>query len=204
MNDKYYLSLTLDQLLRATREIQYSEDLVPAQWEALRYLARANKYSLTPSMVANFLGTTKGTASQTLRSLENKGYVKRVPSKLDKRVTIVTPTEAGLKKLGGDPLGRVLMQVDKADSEEKAVLLKSLERLLTLVKNQTNGCHFGYCPQCKNFGQDSAIIGNGSAGFCKLSKEELAHTDITKICAKFNQLSAPASSPASSVSLDPK
>lgn len=181
MNNENYLSLTLDQLLRATREIQYCEDLVPAQWEALRYLARANKYSLTPSMVADFLGTTKGTASQTLRSLESKGYIKRVQSQLDKRVTNVSPTKAGLKKLGADPLGSILKQVDDNDSEENILLLKSLERLLSLMKHHNNGCHFGYCPHCQNFQP------NGRTGYCKISKEELADRDMIKICAKFNQ-----------------
>ncbi|MBL4906598.1 MAG: MarR family transcriptional regulator [Sneathiella sp.] len=188
MDNKEQLSLTLDQLIRAAREIQYSEDLVPAQWEALRYLARANKYSLTPSMVANFLGTTKGTASQTLRSLESKGYVKRVQSTLDKRVTIVTPTPAGLEKLETDPLGTVLKLVDGEGREEKEILLKSLERLLTLMKTQNNGCHFGYCPQCRNFQKSKSKFGNENVGFCRLANEELKETEISKICAKFTQL----------------
>lgn len=198
MTNNDYLSLTLDQLTRATREIQYCEGLVPAQWEALRYLASANRYSLTPGMVANFLGTTKGTASQTLRSLENKGYVKRVRSQLDKRVTIVTPTTAGLEKLTTDPLGTVLKLVEGEDDAEKEILYKSLERLLSLLRTHNNGCHFGYCAQCKNFRLIDPDHQNGSIGFCRLSNEDVADTDITKICAKFTQLpSAATSSPTS-------
>src|SRR5262249_11418773 len=39
----------------------------PAQWTALRYFARANRFSRTPSAFAEFHGTTRGTASQTTK-----------------------------------------------------------------------------------------------------------------------------------------
>src|SRR3546814_5148487 len=35
----------LDRLSRLTRELQFVDGLNPAQWEALRFLATANKYS---------------------------------------------------------------------------------------------------------------------------------------------------------------
>ena len=46
----------IDRLSRLTRELQYVDGLNPAQWEALRFLSRANKYSRTPGAVAQFLG----------------------------------------------------------------------------------------------------------------------------------------------------
>src|ERR1700737_2503624 len=54
------------------------EGLTPAQWTVLRYFARANRFSRTPSAFAAFHGTTRGTASQTIKNLEIQGYLTRM------------------------------------------------------------------------------------------------------------------------------
>ena len=59
----------IDRVSRAVQRLQYTGGLNPAQWVALRYIAQANRYSRSPSAVAEYLGTTKGTASQTLKAL---------------------------------------------------------------------------------------------------------------------------------------
>ena len=55
----------LDRLMRSGVAV---EGLNPAQWEALRYLARANRFSRPPAGLADYLGSTRGTVSQTLDS----------------------------------------------------------------------------------------------------------------------------------------
>ena len=59
--------------------------LTPLQWTALRYFARANRFSPTPSAFAEFHGTTRGTASQTTKSLVAQGYLVRTRSEADGR-----------------------------------------------------------------------------------------------------------------------
>jgi DNA-binding MarR family transcriptional regulator len=56
-----------------------------AQWVALRYFARANTFSRTPSAFAEFQATTRGTASQTIKTLEAGGHMVRQRSKEDGR-----------------------------------------------------------------------------------------------------------------------
>jgi DNA-binding MarR family transcriptional regulator len=56
------------------------EGLTAAQWAALRYFAQANRFSRTPSAFAAFHGTTRGTASQTIKSLETQCYLTRMRS----------------------------------------------------------------------------------------------------------------------------
>ncbi len=51
----------LDRVSRLARELQFVDGLNPAQWEALRFIARANRYSRSPGAFAEFIGTTKGT-----------------------------------------------------------------------------------------------------------------------------------------------
>ena len=52
-----------------------SAALSTAQWTALRYLSNANRISRTPSAFAKFHGTTRGTASQTIRGLVKQGFL---------------------------------------------------------------------------------------------------------------------------------
>ncbi len=56
------------------------------QLEALYYLYRANRYSVTTLAVAEALALTKGTASQTLRALVDKGFGERRADADDGRV----------------------------------------------------------------------------------------------------------------------
>src|SRR5437016_14383870 len=75
---------TAELLLLAGRLVQaegYDGELSPAQWMALRYFARANPFSRTPSAFAEFQATTRGTASQAIKALEAGGYLVRQRSK---------------------------------------------------------------------------------------------------------------------------
>ena len=79
---------TAELLVQVGRLVQaegYDGELSPAQWMALRFFARANLFSRPPSAFAEFQATTRGTATQTIKSLEAGGYLVRQPSKVDKR-----------------------------------------------------------------------------------------------------------------------
>ena len=97
----------VDRLARAVHCLQYAEGLNPAQWVALRYLGCANRYSRTPTGLAEFLATTKGTASQTLKSLEQKGYIGRGQHETDRRKCLLELTDKGRPCLARDPLRQV-------------------------------------------------------------------------------------------------
>ena len=61
---------TAELLLQVGRLVQaegYDGELSPAQWMALRFFARANPFSRTPSAFAEFQATTRGTATQAIK-----------------------------------------------------------------------------------------------------------------------------------------
>ena len=60
----------LERLARLMRAREHEDGLNPAQWEALRFLSRANRFSNAPGALTRYLGATKGTVSQTLMALE--------------------------------------------------------------------------------------------------------------------------------------
>ncbi|MCA9453857.1 MAG: MarR family transcriptional regulator, partial [Nitrospira sp.] len=69
--------------------------LQPVQMEALTYLTQCNRYSNTPQAVAEYLGLTKGTVSQSLKVLEQKGFLRKEADHEDKRIVRLAPTTKG-------------------------------------------------------------------------------------------------------------
>ena len=113
---------TAELLLLVGRLVQadgYDGELSPAQWMALRYLARANRFSRTPSAFAEFQATTRGTASQAIKALEAGGYLVRQRSKADRRSVSLRLTNKGNKALARDPFEVLVRAVDALDAKER-------------------------------------------------------------------------------------
>jgi DNA-binding MarR family transcriptional regulator len=93
---------TAELLVQVGRLVQaegYDGELNPAQWMALRFFARANRFSRNPSAFAEFQATTRGTATQTIKALEAGGYLIRRPSKSDGRSVKSASDEQGQKSV---------------------------------------------------------------------------------------------------------
>src|SRR6187549_3244622 len=91
---------TAELLLQVGRLVQaegYDGELSPAQWMALRFFARANPFSRTPSAFAEFQATTRGTATQTVKALEAGGYSVRQQSEADGRSVSLRLSNKGKK-----------------------------------------------------------------------------------------------------------
>src|SRR6516225_4843124 len=106
---------TAELLLQVGRLVQaegYDGELSPAQWMALRFFARANPFSRTPSAFAEFQATTRGTATQAIKALEAGGYLVRQPFKVDGRSVSLRLTSKGKKALARDPFEVLVRAVD--------------------------------------------------------------------------------------------
>ncbi|MCG8010485.1 MAG: MarR family transcriptional regulator, partial [Candidatus Thiodiazotropha weberae] len=90
----------LSELLRTDlRKSGIEHGLQPVQLEVLHYLSVCNRYSDTPLAVSEYLGQTKGTVSQTIKVLEQKGLLLRRTDAEDKRVSHLALTPRGSKLL---------------------------------------------------------------------------------------------------------
>ena len=127
------------------------DDLYPAQWSALRYLKRANRFSGTPTALTRYLGTTRGTVSQTINALERKGYVQKKPGKEDRRSIDVILTPAGHRKLEDDPILRLAKNVEHALESGAPKLRQMLEDTLRVIVQTNAGYTFGQCHTCRHF-----------------------------------------------------
>ena len=148
---------TAELLLQVGRLVQaesYDGELSPAQWMALRYLARANPFSRNPSAFAEFQATTRGTASQAIKALEANGYLVRQRSKADGRSVSLRLTNKGKKALARDPFEVLVDAVDALDANEQASMHHALHQVLATVA--ASGAHrcFGVCQDCTYLGKE--------------------------------------------------
>src|SRR5260370_38324593 len=101
---------TAELLVQVGRLVQaegYDGELSPAQWMALRFFARANQFSRNPSAFAEFQATTRGTATQTIKSLEAGGHLGPQQTKAERGNGSVRVENKGKKNAVSRPVQRV-------------------------------------------------------------------------------------------------
>ncbi|SLN39642.1 MarR family winged helix-turn-helix transcriptional regulator [Oceanibacterium hippocampi] len=175
----------IGRLSRLARERQFGAGLNPAQWEALRYLGRANRFSRSPGALAAYLGTTKGTASQTVIALEGKGLLHRVQCARDRRVIELELTDQGRALLDRDPLGEILRAAESLDPLTAALLADGLDRLLDGLLRIGEDRRFGLCDDCAKFGACAVTDDRTLGGFCEATGEIVDAEDQRGLCANF-------------------
>ena len=173
------LAHLLDRLGRAVHNLQYSDGLNPAQWEALRFLKRANRYSRKPSALADYLGTTKGTVSQTVKALEEKGLICRSVGEKDRRVVLLELTDDGCRMLENDPLEALAIATVGAP-DEVSEATRILSGYVRTLQGHCGMKRFGVCRQCGHFSTNACE--EDVAPRCGLTGEPLSNTEIKKIC----------------------
>lgn len=172
----------IDRLERLAR-LGEDEPLNAAQWEALRYLARANRFSRTPALLADYLGSTRGTVSRTLAALEAKGYVERVPSARDGRSVELALTKLAEEALKRDPLLALAEDIERATGDGAAALADALRRTLRHAIARNGGRAFEACFSCRHF-RAGVHASLRAPHHCALLDEPLSDADGTAICAE--------------------
>ena len=186
---------TAELLLLVGRLVQaegYDGELSPAQWMALRFFARANSFSRTPSAFAEFQATTRGTASQAIKALEAGGYLVRQRSKADRRSVSLRLTNKGNKALARDPFEVLVRAVGSLDAEEQTAMHAAVHHVLTTIA--ASGAHrqFGVCQDCAHLGGEtrcSSTSAIGSALECLLFGVPIEPADSGLLCVHFQPTS---------------
>ncbi|AVO61191.1 MULTISPECIES: MarR family winged helix-turn-helix transcriptional regulator [Pseudomonas] len=158
------------------REHPLLADIQPIQLSALLYLARCNGYSNTPLAVADYLGLTKGTVSQSLKALEAKGLISKSQDARDKRSVHLLLTEQAKTLLAAVMPPAFLDSAAQRMGGQAKELEHLLGELLRNVQRTQDVPSFGLCKTCR-FHQQVA-----GGPFCGLTEEPLAPADIELIC----------------------
>jgi DNA-binding MarR family transcriptional regulator len=181
------LLVRLAQLVRSRR---HSGGLRPVQWETLRYLSRANAISRCPGSLALYLGTTRGTVSQTLITLEKKGLVTRERNAFDGRGTLLNLTAEGRRTVSFDPLKELRTATGYMNGG--AALAEWLGDLLARMQRRGGLKAFGVCRNCNHFRPNAEP---GRDHFCSAIGEPVSEESSHSICREFTSVAerSPAS-----------
>ena len=151
------------------------------QLEALVYLSMANRYSDTALALSDYLRVTKGTVSQTLKALERRNLIEKVPDETDGRVQHCQVTPEGLVIAKEAFPAKFLGDVDQPMAHDSVAVLEHLLRSL----QESNGYRtFGLCRSCRFFEPRTR------GGRCGLTKEPLSVSDSRKICREHEMVQA--------------
>jgi len=174
----YDLIERLANLVRAdVRAACQAQGLRPVQLEALNYLTRCNRYSDTPQAVAEYLGLTKGTVSQTLKVLEEKRLLLKWGDADDKRIVHLKPSARGRRLVGQlVPPVSVTAGLERLPVSERHETVYVLRQLLSSMQKANGLKSFAPCHTCR-FNQKQA-----GHYFCELTQEPLDDHDVSLLC----------------------
>ncbi len=172
----YELLERIGSLVRASeRAVGQDEGLQPVQLHALAYLSRCNRYSDTPRAVAEYLGITKGTTSQTLKRLQDKALVATRPDPDDGRVVRLRLSAKG-KRVVQRASPPALVREAIANLEDAGDVEAVLTGLLSSLQRAHDARSFGLCSTCRYHERDGASMR------CGLTGERLTSDDAALIC----------------------
>ncbi len=178
VRDVHDLLERLSNLLRMEmRALGQKYGLVPVQIEALTYLTQCNRYSDTPQAVTEYLGLTKGTVSQSLKVLEQKGFLRKEPDTRDKRIVHLAPTTKGKKlieqSIPAKGLESALAMTSSLQADELAEILRTILREMQHMNNRKT---FAACHTCRfNEHHEKGYV-------CGLTHEPLSAREVNLIC----------------------
>lgn len=179
-NEHRHITDLIDRLGRIISADEWRDDINPTQWTALHYLARANRFSRSPSQVSDFMTATRGTVSQTLKALARKGLISEVRSEHDKRSISYSVTSKGQKRIRKP--GVLDDALSSMKTPEQSSLVVGLEALAGKALAQRGAKTFGVCQLCVYHRKMN------DGGFCELLSESLSAAEVKQICHEHSEV----------------
>lgn len=140
----------LGNLIRAEmRRVIGQEGLQPVHLEAMLFLNQANRFSNTPQSLAEFLGITKGTVSQSLLLLDRRGLIERYQDEVDRRVVRLRLSQQGeemLEEMQPASMWQSATRNISANRIRNGV--SALRETLYMLQNHNGARTFGVCNTC--------------------------------------------------------
>lgn len=174
-----HIAALIERIGRLLSTDAHAAGLAPVQWEALRYVGRANRFSRTPAALTAYLGLTKGTVSQTINALESRGLVVKRVDPGDRRSRRLSLSPAGRTLLGRDPLAQTVDATRSLSGPQRAGLAQGLESILSSRLDARQRKPFGQCRDCRYFALRHP---GGAPHYCRLLDEPLAVEEKDLIC----------------------
>ena len=169
----------LGLLLRGVlRERASVHGLQPVHVQVLDYLARCNRYSNTPAALTSYLQATKGTVSQSLQRLVERGLVSKLTDTADRRVVRLRLTPRGRRMLADCSATAAVADAARSLAPGRVTAAAGVLQDLLRALQQANGlASFGQCRTCRHLQTPSP-----GRFRCGLTGESLRAADTALIC----------------------
>jgi DNA-binding MarR family transcriptional regulator len=143
----------------------------------LDYLAHCSSHSDTPLAVAEYLGLTKGTVSQSISLLERKGYIQKTSDSTDGRVVHLSLSTMGSALLAElKPLNIFEEAEQILASKQVTTIGDALKAVLAALQQSSAIKTFGVCGSCTHF------VEQEPDNHCILAQTTVSSDDVDKIC----------------------
>ena len=177
------------ELLIQIGRLAYAESgqagLTPTQWMALRYFSRANRFSRTVSAFADYHATTRGTVSQTVKTLTDRGYLSRRRSETDGRSVRFDLTEKGREVIAEDPLTRLIGLIDDLPPDALHGLAVQASELAGSLSETLGRPAFGPCKRCRFLYEEKRSTDEARDARCRFIGQKLDAADRVGLCVNF-------------------
>ncbi len=168
---------------QAVRDDAAQHGLLPVHLQVLSYLDQANRYSDMPIAIAEYLGLTRGTVSQSLALLEREGLVDKHTDESHGRRVHMQLTAAGKNVVSNAWSRRSDLTVDTtgdSPGDDGGSLESVLIALVVSLQKHNGQRAFGVCRTCSHF----QTLGNKFQ--CGLTGERLQSIETGKLCREFS------------------
>ncbi|MDZ7712840.1 MAG: MarR family winged helix-turn-helix transcriptional regulator [Rhodovibrio sp.] len=132
----------IEKLIRIQLANSYRNELRPAQWQALRFFARADPRDRTLTGFARHRRSTMGTTSITVSQLVDRGYLERGDPSGQRNVDLRV-SEKGLKTLEHDPIKELEDALDRLPEQQRDQLLAGLRLVNETLDPHNNDASTG-------------------------------------------------------------
>ncbi|MGY6275819.1 MarR family winged helix-turn-helix transcriptional regulator [Methylomonas sp. MgM2] len=168
----------ISSVLRSEERKKYAAiGLQPVHGQVLEYLAKCNKYSNTHASVAEYLGLTKGTVSQSIHVLERKRFLEKKTDNIDGRVVHLSLTDNGRALIDElKPLDIFKQAEAKISRHVFDTVDNALKATLGILQQVNQSKSFGLCRTCRHFSVEANHF------ICTLTDDPLDREDTDKIC----------------------
>ena len=161
--------------------------LTASQWAALRYFSQANRSSRTLAAFADYQVTTRGTASQTITTLVEKGLLVRKESRIDRRSAQIDLTSEGRAFCESDRFNELVYAISELADDLRIDVLAALEGVMERIAENRRRRRFGTCESC---GHLSVCIDHpaGETGHvCCLTGLPLNRSELDELCINYQR-----------------
>ncbi len=180
-----YTAEIVSHLARLTYADGNACGLTNAQWTALRFFGSVNRHSRNLSAFADYHATTRGSASQTIKSLVARDFLARLPSKADGRSARIELSEKGRSFLDQDPLENLVQAIETLPNSSQSSLAAVLDDVLVCIRADRQEKKLGRCSKCHFLKECGVSKKMEIAYFCTHAQEELSELELQNFCMNY-------------------